>query len=221
MATQTLTLLFNRKAAKVGELQFDATLRETHKYIAEITDFPVEEGFDINDNIRKLPERYEMEGIVTNSPISGLTGFVVDVVKGTTNVSEVFSNLRVDKQTRVEVAQNRLLALAGRKIKGQDNDVPKIFSIITGLRVYNDMAIETLEFPRDGKTGEALRANITFKKIVKTKTETIAIPAPQEDVKDDTQSNVKKGKVEKVKATPVQTEKVSILKGSLNTLKGG
>lgn len=222
MAQETLTLLFGRKGAKIGELQLDATIRESHKYDAEITDYPVEEGFDINDNIRKMPEQYDMEGIVTNSPISGITDFVVDIVTGNTNFSEVISNLRVDKQTRVEVAQNILLELAGRKIQGkQENDIPKVFDIITGLRVFNNMAIKNLEFPRDGQTGEALRIVATFKKINVTTTETVAIPSPQAAVEDKTQSNVSKNKVEKKEATPVQTKKVSTVKSFFNTLGGG
>ena len=222
MATETLTLLFNRKAAKVGELQFDATIRESHQYNAEITDFPVEEGFDINDNIRKLPERYDMEGVVTNSPIvSVFNDLIIDVVKGNSNTNQARVNSRTGEGTFVEVAQNRLLALAGRKIKGQENDIPQIFDIVTGLRVYNNMAIHTLEFPRDGQTGEALRANITFKRVNTTQTETIAIPNPAPTSKDNTQSNVKKGKVEKVEATEVQTKKVSTIKSGLNILTGG
>jgi len=223
MATETLTLLFNRKAAKVGELQFDATIRESHQYNAEITDFPVEEGFDINDNIRKLPERYEMEGIVTNSPIvSVFNNLIIDAVKGNSNTNEAKVNSRVGEATFVEAAQNLLLSLAGRKIKGfQDNDIPKVFDIVTGLRVYNNMAIETLEFPRDGQTGQALRANITFKRINTTETKTIAIPNAQESVKDPAQSNVKKGQVDKVEADVEQTKKVSDLKSAQNFLSGG
>lgn len=220
MATQTLTLLFGRKAAKVGELQFDATIRESHKYNAEITDFPVEEGFDVNDNIRKLPERYEMEGIVTNAPIvSVFNNLILSVVKGDSNSNEARVNSRAGEGTFVEVAQNLLLDLAGRRIQGkQENGIPKIFEIVTGLRVYKNMAIETLEFPRDGQTGQALRANITFKRINTTETETIAIPNPQDDFKDTTQSNQKKGKIDKKEATAEQTKKVSTLKKAGNRI---
>lgn len=53
----------------------DLTLSETHTNEAQVTEHAVEEGTDISDNVRQLPQVYEAEVYVTNTPIALVRGF--------------------------------------------------------------------------------------------------------------------------------------------------
>lgn len=66
-------------------LEVDVTIFESHSLNSKVTDNPIEDGSSISDHIIKLPRRFSMEGIVSNTPITllgsaagtafGLTGF--------------------------------------------------------------------------------------------------------------------------------------------------
>lgn len=215
---EVTTLLFGRKAAKIGEIQLDVTIREVPTYDSEITRFPVESGYDINDNIRKLPEKLEIDGIVTNTPLVVVFQDVTEQIKQDANGTEIRSNERVGHPTYVEVAQNAMLDLAGRRIQSLGDGIPKIFDIITGLRVYTNMAIESLSFPRESTTGQALRIRATFIQVEVINTETIAIPDPQTPFTDKTQSSVSKGNQTGSKSTTEESNLVSIAKRAFNAI---
>jgi len=218
MATEIATLLFGRKAARIGEIQLDVTLNETHIYDSEITDFPVEQGFDVNDNIRKLPEKLELEGLITNTPLQIVFEDITEQIEQNSNTAQVRTNQRVGDPTFVEVGQNALLALLGRQIQGSNEGEPMIFDIITGLRVYTSMACTSLTFPRDAQTGQAIRIKASFKKINVVGSETIEIPDPQPAFTDKAQSKVDEGKQTPSESNTETTKSVSAAKKAFNKI---
>jgi len=218
MAAEVTTLLFGRRAANIGEVQLDVTLNEKHIYDAEVSQYPVEQGFEINDNIRKLPERLELEGIITNTPLQFAVTKIAQQLFSTSNSSSVRTNSREGDETFVEAGQNALLALLGRRIQGDDNGTPQIFDIITGLRVFTSMACTSMTFPRSAQTGQAIRITASFVKINIVDSETIAIPEPQPAFTDKTQSEVDEGKQTGKESNSNTTKKVSSLKKAFNTV---
>lgn len=202
----SLSLLFGqRKAAKLGTLQLDATIREVHSYRNQPTQFPVEDGYDINDNIRLEPEEYEVSGFVTNSPISLFQKNNAQILKKTNNEIEVIDLQDTEVVNNVELAVNELLRISGRKINGERVD-PEVITIVTGLRVYDNMVITDLTIPRDSATGQSLRFNARFKKIQIVNTETILLPNVSVDIKDQAQSIVDKSNQNTKK--PVLTSRI-------------
>jgi hypothetical protein len=165
MAVTLITNTLNKKAPpkfqtnlapNIDILELDAAVHETHDYTNTITDFPVEKGFSISDHVFKVPEHLTMEGFVTNSPIPySLTSVTV----------------LLDRGNRVNTAFERLLDLAGYDPSGQDYTVlskvklPAFLRVVTGLRVYSNMIITHLSFPRDITTGESLRFTCELRKV--------------------------------------------------------
>ena len=47
----------------------DLALSEEHRFPGEVTSYPVEQGADISDHIRTLPEEITLECIVSDTPI--------------------------------------------------------------------------------------------------------------------------------------------------------
>jgi len=124
------SVLFGKRASKIGVLQLDATVSENHNYKNEVSQWPVENGDTIIDNIRLVPERVTINGLISGSPIDVRFQDVTNIVDGNSNTSESRTVDRDDTNTRVESAQNLLLRISGRVIQGKAIR-PEIITIIT------------------------------------------------------------------------------------------
>lgn len=147
-----LDLIFSEKEpGKIGAVTLDATINEQHEYANKVTKFPVEDGSDISDHAKREPERITIEGIITNSPVQFLGG--------------IFSG------DRVKEGLEELLKIAGYDYPAQANSptaAPNsltLVDVVTGLRIYSDMALTRLSIPRGPRTGNALRFSAEFVKI--------------------------------------------------------
>lgn len=191
------SLLFGNKAkGEIGELKLDVTSSENHISRNEVTQYPVENGFDISDHIIQRPDEISISAIISNTPVGLLqarAGEVFNLLKGQ---SVSYKNL-INGQGggKAQIARDILYRISGRVIHkelGTQRVKPELVTLVTGLRVYNDMAITELNFPRDASTGDALRFSATFKKVIKVDTESVKIPNPSADSKDKTKSTVDK-----------------------------
>lgn len=225
MADSLVSFLFkSKRGAKIGELLCDATLNESHSFRNEITEWPVEDGSNITDHIRRLPDEVEVKGFITNSPVTqtnakrigqfvgGLTNpFIAGVIGSASNVGGlVYKNLKRPKSAnQVELALDILLRISGRKIDGSNTD-PELVDVVCGLRSYSTMGMVSLDIQRDAKTGEAMPFTARFKKVITVKNESVKIPNPNKVLEDKTPST------EKVKvSTKKPTEKT---KGKLQSV---
>lgn len=203
----SVAVLFGRKAGKIGELQIDAVLSEVHEYVNEVTEFPIETGATITDNIRILPNRIKIEGMVTNSPvqISLTSADVSELVEkqGNSQVAKKFE--RDGTPTYVEAAQDILLKIQGRKIGGLET-VPELVTVVTGLRVYKNMAMKNLKIDRRASTGQALVFTAEFLEVQTVDAQTIAIQNPAPASKDKATSKVNKGNQTKKDTNEKQSE---------------
>lgn len=131
-----LSVLFGRKYARaqVGVIAIDATLSEDHEYTARVTSFPVENGELVSDHIINEPEKLNLVGLVTDTPLNILLGF-----------------------NRSITAFNRLIDIHRNK---------EIVTVVTGIKVYTNMVMTSLNVPRDLSTGQSLTFNMQFQKII-------------------------------------------------------
>lgn len=201
----TASVLFGKKGAKIGILQLDATVNENHDYQNEVSEYPTEDGDTIIDNIRLLPERVTINGLVSNAPLDVRFDDITNVVDGNSNTSESRTVARQDTPTRVETAQNILLRISGRVIQGQPVK-PEIITIVTGLRVYKNMAMTSLKISRNATTGRALPFTADFKNV---ETVELAFIEPQPDFKDKASTKKQKGKQTPSPASAKTAEKAN------------
>lgn len=134
---------------KLGAIELDLTLDELHIRNADITDFPVEGGGQIQDNISNQPKRLKVTGFVTDSPVDSDTTLANRVQDTFDALDELF-----------------------------DKHMP--FDVVSGLKVYSNMAFESLEFPR--KRDGSLEFTATLKQITITHTELVDIPKSKASV---------------------------------------
>jgi hypothetical protein len=141
--------LFGQKRAKISNIVVDASVRESHENEAQITDNPVEEGVDVTDHVRIMPKRLTMDGVISDTPI---TLSVISNISGAIGTVTEF----IGGRSLSQEAYDRLLRL-------QANREP--MTIVTGLRVYQNMLIESLTVPRDSRTANAIHFTAVFREI--------------------------------------------------------
>lgn len=127
----------------------DAAITEEHTYNSEVTSYPVEAGSDITDNVRVLPIEITIEGLVSNTPLVAMA-----------NIRNVLSGLDIFAADNTTPSSNAFDHL--RRIR----DAREPVSITTSLKLYENMVMESLSFPRDSDTGSSLRFNATFKQVI-------------------------------------------------------
>jgi hypothetical protein len=208
----TVSVLFGRrKVGQIGELVLDAVITEKHSYTNEVSQYPVEDGSDINDNIRKLPAEITINGMVSNTPVDVLQANNAEVIQKIDGGVEVKNLRRTEVLNRVELAQDILLRISGRQIKGEPQD-PELVTVITGLRVYQNMAITNLEIPRDITVGEAIKFDASLREVRKVSSESVEIPFASPDSVDRAQSTVEKGKTTATQPNSAEVTRTSAVK---------
>jgi hypothetical protein len=151
--------IFSRRNIKnkIQALEIDATISETHEYSNLVTDYPVEDGFNVSDHVKQQPEILIMECIVTQTPFDG----------GDDNIK------REDNSDRVLNYYNTLIGYAGYAPPKQPGvepikiAQPQLLDIVTGLKTWTGMVIERIPFSFNSRTGQAINFSVFFKKIRK------------------------------------------------------
>nr|HEX4314795.1 hypothetical protein [Kofleriaceae bacterium] len=138
----------------------DAALSEGHAFEAEVTDYPVEQGADITDNMRIKPAIVTITGIVSDTPLGPL-------VEQRANEAQAGS---------VGLPSDAALA---KLLEIQNSREP--VTIITSRKLFDDMLLQHLDVPVDAKTGNALRFTAVFKQvvIVTNDRQLVRVAAPQ------------------------------------------
>ena len=156
--------------------QFDASLTENFSRSAEATKHPVEQGADITDNVRVLPQTVTINGWVSDNPI------------------QFAASLRTGPAPRTIAADayetlNRIM------------DSKTTVRVVTSLRSFDDMILTNIDVSRDKDTGQILDATITLEQIIIATTETVNPPTP---IKKQRAKKKKDGKKVAKETTPPQ-----------------
>jgi hypothetical protein len=134
----------------------DAFLVESYSFTNSVTDIPVEEGSTISDHV------VEEQDVVSIKAFIGNAEFIV------ADSSDSISKEPPDRMARVLKSYKELLRLKRTK---------EVCTVTTGLDVYTDMIITSLNIDRAVETGANLPFSMEFKRIKIVKSETVAINA--------------------------------------------
>lgn len=138
------------------QIALDAVITQQHSFRARITDSPVEDGSSINDHVILDPESLQIEGFISDHPVKLLGGAL-------TAGLGAFSG-----ETPTKTGMEALVA--GYEARAE-------LTIVTKIRTYDSMIIESLEIPRSRTTGESLRFSMTVRKIKKATLLTARVPS--------------------------------------------
>ena len=140
----------------IKNFEIDAAISEQHEMTSEITDHPVEKGADITDHVRPKPRRYTLTGLVSDDPIGALA-----------------------KRRTADGIESP--AAACQELLEQLWTDSEVFKVISTLKVYDNMVIESTSFGVDASTGHALPFTCTLRQleIVTTKRSVIIVGVPR------------------------------------------
>lgn len=151
--------------SRVGVVQIDAVLNETHRFDNLVTEHPVEDGSPRTDHIVNRPVHLEMEGRITDTPtaislLTGAAGLLGEALEVSPEVAAGLSTLTLAGATlpgRAKLAYQELVALYVSR---------ETFKVITGLAEYENMTFEKLLFPRQRQDGRSIRFRATLKELI-------------------------------------------------------
>ncbi len=145
---------------QIGGYTIDCSVSESHTFEAEVTEFPVEQGSPVSDNVRSKPITVTITGIVSDTPI----GKIADLRNSehgdqafTPTTDTATAKARGDQQSAPSIDALAALILI------RDNRQP--ITISTSLQIFENMVLTSLEIPRDATTGAALRFVATFQQV--------------------------------------------------------
>lgn len=141
----------------------DASPSEQHVGANTITDHPVEEGANISDHSRPEPDRVQIEAVVSNTPITP-SQQLRTIQSGSVQFSST-------SQVDVKIGATDGYAQAAYDTLRQLKDDGVLVTVVTSLRTYYSMAIESITVPRTAANFDALVFSIQFKaiRVVKNK----------------------------------------------------
>lgn len=140
---------------QIGDYPIDVFTKEVHAYESEITQYAIEIGSDVTDNVRTLPNKVTVDAVVSDTPTGAIAKDPTRTGVGQISISQD--------------AHNRLL-------KMRDDKLP--ISVVTSLGTYTSMMITKYEVTRDAKSFKGLVFTCEFEKatIVENKRVTVAVP---------------------------------------------
>jgi hypothetical protein len=146
--SQTPSPTLIRPQRSLGGVVFDVTIEEKHEDSLIITEHPVEKGAPISDHAYAKPKTVTIRGGVSDSGASLATS----ATSGEGRSVKLYDQLRTLQASR------------------------EPFAIVTGLRSYKNMMIETLSVPVDATTGSALILTADCREVLIVETKSTSMP---------------------------------------------
>jgi uncharacterized membrane protein YgcG len=138
-----------KRPVTISGIPFDALIDEERTLEADSPDYPVEDGFSVNDTIILKPMSLSMTLFVTDTPVTWLNrghggrGWADSIIQR-------LEQLYFSRQT---------------------------VTVVTSDKTYHSMAIQSISIAKSSDVGYARQIPITFKEIRITSSKTTTIPA--------------------------------------------
>lgn len=206
-----------------GNIELDATLKETHVWDSKVTEYPVEEGSPITDHIILSPDRLKIEGFISDHPIlasNTIQSYITGIagISGITGIGDRISELLGDKETETRSLSifNLLRTLRDKK---------EVLTVYTKYRIYTDMMLSTLSIPRDSSDGESIKFEAEFVNVRFVQTQFVDSPKKKKGkttgkkVSKQTQSKKDAGDKQPKQVPQEKSEAASHVDNALDALK--
>lgn len=178
----SLFALFFQERAKIGLMELDASLNETHEAAAEITQNEIEDGSKVADHIVLKNRKLTIEGFVSKTPLgaAGLAAAAVTAAAGLAiNAAGGAGNGLAGVGAMAGIASVGGLVANSFGPDGPKSREPKDvhaylielrdkrqpIDVQTGLELYKNMAVALVSEPRNVKNGGGLRFTVSFEQI--------------------------------------------------------
>lgn len=158
MAPQRRVVIESSLGPVTTRLELDASVTETHRSTAEVTQHPVEVGADLTDHVRAMAQEIDIVGVVSNTPVPLDANVVLPSVPGGDPTSR---------------AEDAVEALARLQATGT------LCTVTTTLKSYRNMYMLALSTTRDASRGNVAELQMTWTEVRFAATKRVASPVPQ------------------------------------------
>lgn len=150
----------------------DVTISEDHTFDSEVTEFPVESGSTISDNVRPKPITLSMDGIVSNSPIGSVRQ--QRAVSAPSASNSLFSTIGAAALTSSGAGDGLITptdddignpAAEAYQLLQEVRTTREPVTVVTTLDVFDNMVMIHLSIPRKPGNGAALEFSATFQQV--------------------------------------------------------
>lgn len=161
-------------------LFFDAVTSEDHERGADVSDYAVEQGAQVVDNVRPLPNKLTLETFVSNSPIDSPDGQILPLTILVDPPKDPLSFPRPQSVTAstlqftgdIDYVGTTFATLTGLR------DTATLLTITTPKAYYTNMIVEKISLHRDSTTGTSGKFSIEFREIRIVTSKVVAAPEP-------------------------------------------
>lgn len=181
-----------RDGNKLETIVVDASVSESHSFAAEVTDYPVEKGANVADNIRAKPTVLRLEAFISDAPLTNA------------GRNQVASG---GVTPRPKYEPNRSQDVLNQLIRLRDEGV--LVTVYTGIKKYENMLLQSIDMPRDKSLKAGLRLTLTFKETRIVETQKVTITKAKERKgekakKDGPQTGKEAGEEKKKKSLAIK-----------------
>jgi hypothetical protein len=232
-------LSWSPTAGPSKSLFFDVCTEEAQELSSTATEYPVEDGANVSDHVKRELDRVTLEVFVSNTPIYDVNdrggavqskeiklvkykapfalnpGAVFSAVGGA--ISSLFSGNReysanvLQWSTDFDAVSDTLGIL--EKLKA---DV-QLVDVVLPSKVYENMFLEKIEVSRNAGTGSGARFSLSFREIRKVAVRLVNSPVPTQ-----VRGSIPKPKgLQSPKVPGAPAAKKSVAKGLIDKLLGG
>jgi hypothetical protein len=161
-------------------LFFDAVTSEDHERGADISDYAVEQGAVVVDNVRPLPNKLTLEAFVSNSPIDSPDGQIQPLTILVDPPIDPLSFPRPQSVTASTLQFTGVLDYVATTFSTLTSlrDTATLLTITTPRAYYTNMIVEKISLHRDATTGTSGKFSIEFREIRIVTSKVVAAPTP-------------------------------------------
>lgn len=185
----------NDPPAALGTMTFDAVLSEEHDRSAVVTDHPVEQGTNIVDNVRPLPDELTLEVFISNSPIASpdapLSPVTLDLpmpgqgsfLAGGTGAivsSLIYPSIpgpTIGASVQAFAGETDYVRQAYETLTTLQSTAT-LLSVITPRAQYTNMILRSVRMHRDAGTGTSANFTLDLREVVIVYSGIVAAPLP-------------------------------------------
>ncbi len=155
-------------------ISVDCTVQENHQRDSPPSEFEIENGNTISDNIILKPFSLEIHGIISDTPLSlgqaALTTLVTSVVPP---IGIVAGAAGIALFSAIQGSKSPSVTAFGQLLQLQETKQP--FDVLTTLQRYTNMWIKSLLVPRDASTGQILMFQLSLVQLLLVSPQTVNI----------------------------------------------
>lgn len=152
-STSVVTDIKNGITNGIIVIEFDAVPSETHTLSNTVTDHPVESGANVSDHSRPEPIMLALDCVISNTPLTTVQQQRA-IRLGTVDFTAEHALEIMPGRAQITYEQLEALRRTGA-----------LLSVVTTLKVYRNMVIQSLTVPRSAQTSNGLHFTIAFKEI--------------------------------------------------------